>query len=497
MTFSFPNLPKLSLWDIGCLYTEQNATDDKPTNETRHKLAELAQAVFDGKLWVEFHPDVGFDFVKGFMPAAARARVDTEWRKLDLVTVRREDWGRYEQLQEDHSEHGTIASAAQSILAVLPEEETRNSIGSGGEVWVVDEAAEASQHHQGLDIVSLSEAMNFIALIIDVPKGRTSADDEPMWRASEAAKKLYQCLHDATGTGPRWMEVHPTIGMPLASDTVANEGMAILLHAAGWYERETTARMRHTLDCVKAGFDPAVVGPASRDPNAGQWDYGKYWMREHQIGFVRDELSAILGMHIGEVSIRDHEEARAILGRRLERLDRIAWAMVTLASDASVQNETCYRQILGVTKWLESLGLQYRTSDSLPASQPKGVSVAGMDVREYQYLVVADVRAAAIADKCWPSLGDAHRTASDIQRAYESSETPGKPLPVQRHQEQEILRVLRELGYNPLALPKRVNGKKWVAAEVRDKLTGPKWTRSIHDKAWERLRENGDINEAD
>ncbi|OXJ00818.1 MULTISPECIES: hypothetical protein [Burkholderia] len=72
-----------------------------------------------------------------------------------------------------------------------------------------------------------------------------------------------------------------------------------------------------------------------------------------------------------------------------------------------------------------------------------------------------------------------------------------KPLPVQRHQEQEILRVLHELGYNPLALPKRVNGKRWVAAEVRGKLVGPKWTKSIHDKAWERLRENGDIKETE
>lgn len=253
-----------------------------------------------------------------------------------------------------------------------------------------------------MDVISLSEALNFIALNIDVPKGRTSADDEPMWRASEAAKTLYECLHNATGTKPRWMEVHPTTGKPLASDAVADEGMAILLHAAGWYDRETTARTRHTLDCVNDGFDPAVVGPAPRDANAGQWDYGQHWMREHQIGFVREELSAFLGMHIGEISTGDQEDARAILGQRFERLDRIAWAMVILASGSPATGEARYRQILGVTRWLESLGLQYRTVNSLPTSQPKGVSVAGMDMREYQYLAVVDVRAAAIEAHCWP-----------------------------------------------------------------------------------------------
>ncbi|TAM08288.1 MAG: hypothetical protein EPN70_00675 [Paraburkholderia sp.] len=71
-----------------------------------------------------------------------------------------------------------------------------------------------------------------------------------------------------------------------------------------------------------------------------------------------------------------------------------------------------------------------------------------------------------------------------------------KPISRQRHQEQEILRVLRELGHDPCKLPKRVNGKRWVAADVRDKLTGPGWTKSIHTKAWQRLLDDGSIREA-
>src|SRR4051794_13516893 len=92
----FPQaLPKVSLWDLACLITGQNATDEKPTNDTRHQLAELAQAVYGQKLWVEFSPGAGFDFVSGFMPSAVAARVDTDWRSLDRITVRREDWQRY------------------------------------------------------------------------------------------------------------------------------------------------------------------------------------------------------------------------------------------------------------------------------------------------------------------------------------------------------------------------------------------------------------------
>jgi hypothetical protein len=95
--FAFPpKLLKLSLWDLACLHTGQNATDDKPTNETRHKLAELVQSVYGRKLWVEWPPGTDFDFVSGFVPTAANARVDTDWRELDRITVRREDWERYE-----------------------------------------------------------------------------------------------------------------------------------------------------------------------------------------------------------------------------------------------------------------------------------------------------------------------------------------------------------------------------------------------------------------
>ncbi|KWK91028.1 hypothetical protein WM22_20535 [Burkholderia ubonensis] len=96
------------------------------------------------------------------------------------------------------------------------------------------------------------------------------------------------------------------------------------------------------------------------------------------------------------------EEAREILRQKFARLDHLAWAMVVLATDAPAPGEARYRQILSMTQWLQSLQLPFRHENGLPAVAPKGVVVSGMDVREFQYLAVTDVRAAAIDAHCWP-----------------------------------------------------------------------------------------------
>jgi hypothetical protein len=68
-----------------------------------------------------------------------------------------------------------------------------------------------------------------------------------------------------------------------------------------------------------------------------------------------------------------------------------------------------------------------------------------------------------------------------------------RPLPLQRAQELEILRSITELGYQPKALPKAQHGKPGIKAEVRAKLT---YSPNVYEKAWERLRSNGEIQDA-
>ncbi|MFM0192133.1 hypothetical protein PQQ65_03495 [Paraburkholderia strydomiana] len=72
-------------------------------------------------------------------------------------------------------------------------------------------------------------------------------------------------------------------------------------------------------------------------------------------------------------------------------------------------------------------------------------------------------------------------------------ETP-MPMLRQQHQEDEILRAIRELGYEPTALPVRIPGKRWIKSEVRAKLRS--FTDRVFNHAWDRLRQNGEIREA-
>jgi hypothetical protein len=69
--------------------------------------------------------------------------------------------------------------------------------------------------------------------------------------------------------------------------------------------------------------------------------------------------------------------------------------------------------------------------------------------------------------------------------------TPEKAVPKQRFQEQEILRVIGELGYDPKKLPKDTPNKGGVKAEVRAKLPG--FLGSVFNKAWDRLSRSKEI----
>ena len=67
-----------------------------------------------------------------------------------------------------------------------------------------------------------------------------------------------------------------------------------------------------------------------------------------------------------------------------------------------------------------------------------------------------------------------------------------KPLPRQRHQENEILRAIGALGHTACKLPKPAPGKSGVKAEVRKAVKMP---NGIFNKAWERLRARGEIGD--
>ncbi len=86
--------------------------------------------------------------------------------------------------------------------------------------------------------------------------------------------------------------------------------------------------------------------------------------------------------------------------------------------------------------------------------------------------------------------------ASLILAAPASEAKPAPPRPLQRRDAQEvaILAKLRELGYDPIALPRPRPGgmslaKKQVMAALR-------YSGSVMRKAWQRLRDDGRIQDA-
>jgi hypothetical protein len=95
--------------------------------------------------------------------------------------------------------------------------------------------------------------------------------------------------------------------------------------------------------------------------------------------------------------------------------------------------------------------------------------------------------AEAALDKVHPSADANTSTADELDRPTE------RPLLQQRYQEQEILRVIRELGHDPIVLPKRMSGKASVKSAVRQELQ--KFTHKVFDLAWDRLRASGYIKD--
>jgi hypothetical protein len=86
------------------------------------------------------------------------------------------------------------------------------------------------------------------------------------------------------------------------------------------------------------------------------------------------------------------------------------------------------------------------------------------------------------------------RLARNFQFPEPNQEGSGVPKPKKQgvHQEDEILRVITELGFKPAALPKST-AKNGVKAQVRAKLS---FSTKVFDKAWDRLRAQKSIVDA-
>lgn len=95
-----------------------------------------------------------------------------------------------------------------------------------------------------------------------------------------------------------------------------------------------------------------------------------------------------------------------------------------------------------------------------------------------------------------PTAPEASQPMATLAPEGKAPETAEKHAPLQRAQEDAILGAIIGLGYTPDALPSQLPGKSGVKAEVRKILRSHplfKEKSTVFDKAWERLREFGDI----
>ena len=83
--------------------------------------------------------------------------------------------------------------------------------------------------------------------------------------------------------------------------------------------------------------------------------------------------------------------------------------------------------------------------------------------------------------------------------AFPAQAQAAKPLQRSSAQDAMILTAIRKAGHNPLALPVNEPGKAGVKAEIRNALRNEKLLTgsTVFDKAWERLRKQGDIADTD
>lgn len=89
-------------------------------------------------------------------------------------------------------------------------------------------------------------------------------------------------------------------------------------------------------------------------------------------------------------------------------------------------------------------------------------------------------------------LQSSRRMVVEVVAPAQSQPSP-KPLQRQKAQQLAILQKLRELGYEPEALPKARSGKSSAAKQAVKAALG--YTQDVMNKAWQKLRSDGQIKD--
>lgn len=206
---------------------------------------------------------------------------------------------------------------------------------------------------------------------------------------------------------------------------------------------------------------------------------GEILLSEHSVDewLIREQIPVLLN----PAKQADIEESAMQAAGRLTIEDVVSALAKETGADAARWESTLVSEIRRGTLPLKN---PRDLGDFLPYAVPKNLRSF------YDRVDVSDVNKLLDANKEWRV---AYRFGEGTMPAASTgaiSKATSKPLLQQRHQEQEILRVIRELGEEPKNLPKQKPGKAGVKAAVRAKLP---FSPKVFDLAWERLRGYGEI----
>lgn len=148
--------------------------------------------------------------------------------------------------------------------------------------------------------LSLDRALSDIgAAITDMPFDIEAREDYVLtWRYSQAAADLHQMFNIVSEGRPKWLMQHPVTRRPIATETAAVEGMALLEDLSGWFARHSQAvRAFPHLRREEEPTPKEVLDSAYRVKN-----HLPRKVYEGQVGFDRTEL--ILYLDSPQVDIR-------------------------------------------------------------------------------------------------------------------------------------------------------------------------------------------------
>ena len=144
-----------------------------------------------------------------------------------------------------------------------------------------------------MEFINLDEVLQGMATCFQVNESSEYAREK---KISAVAGRLHQLLNNYPDSRPRWVEIHKISRRPIFNDaTVHPEGMALLEHTAGWFDREWNNHVNHIAAqnaLAQHGKDPSLLIKSHRIED------GKYprkqFLRAFSIGFEQLELVTFL-----------------------------------------------------------------------------------------------------------------------------------------------------------------------------------------------------------